>query len=523
MRQAADLAALRRMLEVSDGCFSLSFAVCNDRALRNELIGRLRADFPGLILIELPAETSDVYQTVCAQLSDGSPRGIFVLDLEASVPFEAKTYSTLRSLNSSRELWERLTCPVVFWLAEYAAALMARQAPDFWRYRSHQFEFVSDRATVEERIREPFPDFVMVDGLPFEEKRFRVAELEERLREAGDPPVAELLPHVLAWQYELAYLYRHAGQFDRACELLDNAVNKAESTYGREDTRTATALSNLAHLLQASNRLAEAEPLMRRALAIDERNFGIDHPNIAIRLNNLAQLLHDTNRLAEAEPLMRQALAIDEQIVGKDHPNVAIRLNNLASLLYATNRLSEAEPLMRRALAIDEQSLGKDHPNVAIRLNNLAQLLQHTNRMAAAEPCISRALIIDEQSFGKDHPSVAIRLNNLALLFQATNRLAEAEPLMRRALAIDEQGFGQSHPKVAIRLNNLAMLLKATKRLVEAEPLLRRALMICWTSLGQQHPNTEAVRKNYQFLLLGMGTSGDEIKQRFDEIQRSIS
>ena len=68
--------------------------------------------------------------------------------------------------------------------------------------------------------------------------------------------------------------------------------------------------SNLAGLLQATNRLAEAEPLMRRALAIFEKSFGPDHPDVATDLNNLAALLHATNRHAEAERLMRRHLAV---------------------------------------------------------------------------------------------------------------------------------------------------------------------------------------------------------------------
>ena len=62
---------------------------------------------------------------------------------------------------------------------------------------------------------------------------------------------------------------------------------------------------------------------MRRALAIDEKSYGPDHPNVATALNNLAGLLEETNRLAEAEPLMRRALAIDEKSFGFDHPKVA--------------------------------------------------------------------------------------------------------------------------------------------------------------------------------------------------------
>ena len=228
---------------------------------------------------------------------------------------------------------------------------------------------------------------------------------------------------------------------------------------------------------------------VRRALAIDEKAFGPDHPNVAIGLSNLAVLLQATNRLAEAEPMFRRALAIDEKAFGPDHPEVATDLNNLAELLRATNRLAEAEPMYRRALAIDEKAFGPDHPEVATDLNNLALLLRATNRLAEAEPMFRRALAIDEQAFGPDHPNVASGLNNLALLLRATNRLAEAEPMYRRALAIDEQAFGPDHPNVASGLNNLAQLLRATNRLAEAEPMFRRAMAIDEKAFGPDHPN----------------------------------
>ena len=103
----------------------------------------------------------------------------------------------------------------------------------------------------------------------------------------------------------------------------------------RREGRPISTRSDLAGLLQATNRLAEAEPLMRRALEFDEASLGPTHPNVAIDINNLARLLHDTNRLAEAEPLMRRALAIFEASLGPEHPNTAIVRDNLAALLAA--------------------------------------------------------------------------------------------------------------------------------------------------------------------------------------------
>ena len=264
-------------------------------------------------------------------------------------------------------------------------------------------------------------------------------------------------------------------------------------------------------------RFGPAEPLMRRALAIDENSYGTAHPRVATDLTNLAGLLQATERFTEAEPLMRRALAIDENSYGTTHPRVATDLNNLAGVLKATGRLAEAEALMKRALAIDERSYGVHHPNVAIDLNNLAQLLKATNRLAEAEPLMRRALAIDEQTYGGQHPAVAIRLNNLAQWLKATDRLAEAESLMRRALAIDEITYGMEHPNVAMDLNNLAQVLKTTKRLAEAETLLALSLTILLKFAlltGDLHPHLKGVFLNYGALLAEAALENDEISQR---------
>jgi tetratricopeptide (TPR) repeat protein len=119
--------------------------------------------------------------------------------------------------------------------------------------------------------------------------------------------------------------------------------------------------------------------LVRRELAIFEISFGTEHPTVATALNNLAQLLQDTNRLAEAEPLMRRALAVDEKSLGAEHPDVARDLHCLALLLQDTNRLAEAEPLMRRAVAIllrFRHSTGYEHRDQARFSDDYRRLLK---------------------------------------------------------------------------------------------------------------------------------------------------
>ena len=107
---------------------------------------------------------------------------------------------------------------------------------------------------------------------------------------------------------------------------------------------------------------------------------------MATALGNLAQLLQNTGRATEAEPLMRRALDIDEASFAPDHPTVAISLNNYALLLLYEGRFAEAQPLMRRGLNIlidFSRRTGHRHPNLQTGLRNYTVLLQKLGKSGA--------------------------------------------------------------------------------------------------------------------------------------------
>ena len=294
---------------------------------------------------------------------------------------------------------------------------------------------------------------------------------------------------------EFAY---KCGAYQRAERLWVLLVERAETEFGFDDERTATALNNLADNNLAQGRYAGAESLYQRALEVSENALGPDHASIASGLSNLASLLSTTGRIVEAEPLFRRALAIDEQALGPEHPNTAISLSNLANLLRQIGRIEEAEVLFSRAVEISERSLGADHPDVAIALNNLANILQQSGRFSEAKSLYGRALAIGEKTLGVEHPYTAIWFNNLARLNRETGNFEEAEQQFRRALEIGEKTLGPNHPEFALPYAQLAALLAADGRNDEAAPLFQRAIKIFRTSLGDDHPNTKKVMANYE-------------------------
>ncbi|MFK7942168.1 MAG: tetratricopeptide repeat protein, partial [Paracoccaceae bacterium] len=180
-----------------------------------------------------------------------------------------------------------------------------------------------------------------------------IAEQEVRWADAADhfSKSARLGPsvHRLHKAQELAW---RAGRYQAGYRFALERLDLTIAEFGKNTTQHATALNNLALMLNEVGQYEQAEPLYREAIKIGKATIGEGHPEYATRLSNLASLLRDMGRYEEAEPLYREAIKIDKAALGEGHPGYAIDLNNLANLLKDMGRYEEAEPLYREAIKI---------------------------------------------------------------------------------------------------------------------------------------------------------------------------
>ena len=421
-RQAAEIAVFERMLEAARGCFSFSLAVCNSPALRDWIIAQIKLSFPKIHLIRVPPETIDVYGYVIGQPNGPEPcDGIFIVGLEDSVPNdETRARHTIRSLNASRDLWQRrFACPIVFWLPEYAVPLLARDGPDLWRYLSHHFEFVSERAGVAAGMQDRGTgDFPLLTGLPLDQKHFRIAELEQRIQEADaiiakDPAGSgQLIRHSLRWIQELGHLFYALADYQQAEESFRKSLTIAEKL-GDAEQAIAAFYSSLGSIYRARAEFEKAREHFERALKIDEQAFGPDHPSVAIIVNNLGSVLQELGDLLGARQAYERALKIDEKALGPDHPQVAIIVNNLGRVLHDLGDLPGAKQAFERALKIHEAAFGPEHPDVARDVNNLGGLLLGLRDLPGAREAGERALGIFRKFLGDEHPRTQVARKNL--------------------------------------------------------------------------------------------------------------
>ena len=322
----------------------------------------------------------------------------------------------------------------------------------------------------------------------------------------------------------LGTAYFRQGRYADAEARFRQALGIYESRVGPEAAQTASALNNLALVLEKTGDYRGAELLLQRSLGISRKLFGPDHADTATTMSNLGRVLDaqgkfgasasiaaagdDPQTLAqrasdlaakgqyrEAESLQQRVVQIHEKTMGVEHPLTATSLSNLGNVLHLQGKFAEAEQIHRRALAIRTKVLGQGHPDTATSLNNLANVLFEQGKDEQLAPSEARArardqvrvyteteglyrsaLAIQEQALGAEHPTIAATLNNLGALLDQSGRHSEAEPLQRRALAVLEKSLGPLHPDTAATLTTLAVSLDRQGKLVEAEATYRRAV-----------------------------------------------
>jgi tetratricopeptide (TPR) repeat protein len=442
--------------------------------------------------------------------NNSKPKVVVIRGLEHSIGVLGEYPPVLVDLNFTRDAYRRrVPYPILFILPNYAITRIARFAPDFWAWKSVEFQLQtiqpSEVAIVADLVVEAIVDCISLDEIvpdtSLEEDRLPVSSerfdlLNHFLKDYTEPGVtrADLLlqrseAHISHTQYLEAKVDALA-----ALKIYQSMVGEVAQNE-KHQMNEANALQVLSRIDYLLGKYEEGEQYAKTALEIRENQLGKDHPYVASSLNNLANLYKAQGRYNDAEPLYVRSLEIREHQLDKNSPYVSASLNNLAKLYREQKRYSEAEPLDLRSIESKRHQLGDDHPAVALSLNGLAGLYREQGRYNEAELLLLQSLKIREQQLGKDHPDVATSLNSLARLYREQGRYNEAEPLLLQSLEIREHQLGKDHPRVALSLNNLAYLRQAQGNYTEAKALWQQALKIWQPTLGNEHPHIQNVLK----------------------------
>ena len=137
---------------------------------------------------------------------------------------------------------------------------------------------------------------------------------------------------------QLAQTYLQVWKLDRADELCQENIRKAETSLGEDHWMTAKCHSTYAILLKRRGRFADAESHYRRAIALWDLYGHEDLAQRNIIQNNLGLVLREQKKYDESEAVLRDVVKQWELIVGRRHPSTAFGLNTLGDNLWTQSK-----------------------------------------------------------------------------------------------------------------------------------------------------------------------------------------
>ncbi|MBN2314622.1 MAG: tetratricopeptide repeat protein, partial [Sedimentisphaerales bacterium] len=253
----------------------------------------------------------------------------------------------------------------------------------------------------------------------------RYAEAEEALSQALELEQPSRVQR-LTCMTTLSAVYREQGQYEKAQQLCQTALDTMREDLGEDHWATLEAQCELGRILMARGLLPEAEKLTSEALHSKrlKRSLPQQLPSF---INALAVVRTHQGEFTDANDLFAQALKGRRQALGENHPETLETLNDFGVLRREQRRFGEAESLLLQALEGRKRVLGPDHPACFGTTHELAVLYKEQARYEQAEKLLLEAVEGRRLKLGDTHPHTIESLNTLIGLYDAWNKPEQAK------------------------------------------------------------------------------------------------
>ena len=274
------------------------------------------------------------------------------------------------------------------------------------------------------------------------------------------------------------------GRPARQEALVPHTRYVTNSAKGRVDDMAAHLCTALDLGLQQFGAYDDALPYAKRAWEISDELHGPEDRLTLKRRSNLASVLEKSDRV-RARAMYEEVVEAQKRKFGPKDPDVAATLNNLGASLSRDGLYHKALPRYRRALLIREKEWEKSGPHdserrekafrVAESRGNMGALLLDLGRYGEAIPCFTSAVQIlgDEVDLAHERNAKTLIMAGRAL--RAGEDYPSAATLLRIALTIYENISVSPPPIAASAFANLGVVLAEWATRDEALPAPQRA------------------------------------------------
>ena len=283
----------------------------------------------------------------------------------------------------------------------------------------------------------------------------------------------------------------------------------------RNSAELATALDNLARMIEHQGRLDDAFPVKLESVGIRRaENDSASLSSLPYALNNLAVSYTYKGDYPRADSLMREAMEVERRIRGAGSMYAGNLLRAWASLKDEMGEKAMADSLVRESIRILRVALGPTHADYLRSVAMLAQLRYTSNDM---EGTIATAREVEAQigkGLHEGEPSAASVLQALGLALDSLHQFAAADSALARSLAIRRTYMPPDHWAIASSEAVYGYHLGRMGRHAEAERILTAAYEKMAASRGADAHVTKRVAVRLAELMEKVGRTADARRWR---------
>jgi tetratricopeptide (TPR) repeat protein len=392
------IASIIRLAET----FRVVFVKCNQPVQCRQMAARLKEMLAGeadIVDVHLKEPVSSLRRAILAspelvKHEAQAKRAIQVFGFERSIPSEGPA-PALDELNQSRENFPKsFSGPFLIWLPDYALTRLAREAPDFWGWRSGVFEFSPERKFMDFVGKSIIQD-VQEDRLSLEQKIERATALDGLIGDYREMPRGErenrAFAEVLRRRGDLHYLL---GEHNEAFRMYEESLKISEEIGDRCDV--SRSLHRLGILAQDNNEYDKARKYYQKSLKISQEIE--DKNRLSKSLHQLGMLAQDIGEYDEARKLYQKSLKISQNL--GEMSSVSKSSHQLGMLAQYVGDYEKARKLYQKSLKID-QDLG-DKSGVSKSLHQLGMLAQDIGEYDEARKLFKQSLKIHQDLIQKE-------------------------------------------------------------------------------------------------------------------------
>ena len=293
------------------------------------------------------------------------------------------------------------------------------------------------------------------------------------------------------------------GEYSQAQILLQDAIAKKDENV--KDVEIASVYHSLGYVYDEQGEYTKALEYYNKALEVNENILGANHPNTTTTLNNIAQIYTVLGNYDKALVIFKKLIKIEKSTIGENHYEFAVNYNNIGLVYFHKGDYDRALEYYFEALRIYKKHLRNSHHNIVTTLLNISTSYHYKGLLD--EKFFDESLKYADEAINlsdREYPDIIWLYNNKATVFYKRKDYKNAILNCNLGLSICKKTLNSQHHYYADIHYTFGLIYSDQNKIPESVQSLTKAYTIAESVLGIKHELTlrikEDLKDNYNKL-----------------------